>query len=349
MENSSSKRKINVLVVDDSAFMRMVLKDMIDSQDDMKVVGFAKDGFEAVEKAVKLKPDVITLDVEMPKLNGLEALKLIMKKAPTRVIMISSLTHEGADITIEALSNGACDFIQKPSGSISMDIRKISNEILQKIRDVMRIDPAKILMKPRRISLPRMKPLVSTGKIVLIASSTGGPRSLDQVIPNLPENFPAPVILVQHMPRGFTKSLAERLNRISKLKVVEAQNGMEIEKGTVYVAPGDYHLGVKAVNSKIVTFLDDGPMINGVRPAADFTADRVAEIYKGKTVMVVMTGMGRDGTKGAFKVKYYGGVVIAESEETCVVFGMPKSVIEEGYADYVLPAYKIPEKLVEII
>jgi two-component system chemotaxis response regulator CheB len=165
----------------------------------------------------------------------------------------------------------------------------------------------------------------------------------------LPGNFPAPILIVQHMPKGFTRSLAERLNRNSELTVVEAEEGMEVQPHKVYVAPGELHLGVRLENSRVVTYLDSGPKINNVRPAADYTVDKAAEIYKEKTILVVLTGMGRDGTKGAFKVKHYGGKVIAESEETCVVFGMPKSVIKEGYADYVLPAYSIAEKLVEII
>jgi len=343
-------KKIKVLVVDDSAFMRMVLKDIIDGARDMEVVGFGRDGLEAVEQTLKLKPDVITLDVEMPRLNGLEALKLIMKKQPTRVIMVSSLTEEGADITIEALSIGACDFVTKPSGSISGDIRKLSDVLLEKIRNAMKIDPLKIRIAPRVERRVTMKiKRVITNKIVVVASSTGGPRSLDQIIPRLPENFPAPVLIIQHMPKGFTKSLAERLNRSSALTVMEAQNGMEVLPGKVYVAPGDFHLGVKLQDSKVLTYLDNGPKINNVRPAADYTIDKVAEIYKSNTILVVLTGMGRDGAKGAFKVKHYGGIVIAESEETCVVFGMPKSVIKEGYTDYVLPAYSIAEKLVEII
>jgi len=342
-------KKIRVLVVDDSAFMRMVLKDIIDNTPDMEVVGFGRDGLEAVEQAIKLKPDVITLDVEMPKLNGLEALKLIMNKQPTRVIMVSSLTEEGAAITMEALSMGACDFVTKPSGSISGDIRKLSNVLLEKIRSAMEIDPLKIKVRPKITRTPLKTSKTITNKLVVIASSTGSPRSLDQIIPRLPGNFPAPILIVQHMPKGFTRSLAERLNRNSELTVVEAEEGMEVQPHKVYVAPGELHLGVRLENSRVVTYLDSGPKINNVRPAADYTVDKAAEIYKEKTILVVLTGMGRDGTKGAFKVKHYGGKVIAESEETCVVFGMPKSVIKEGYADYVLPAYSIAEKLVEII
>jgi two-component system chemotaxis response regulator CheB len=375
-------RVIRVLVVDDSAFMRMVLKDIIDSQPDMKVVGFAKDGLEAVEKAVELKPDVITMDIEMPNLNGIEALKLIMKKVPTRVIMVNSLTEEGAAITIEALRNGAVDFITKPHGSVSLTFRQVAPELLEKIRQAMNLDPRTLTKgfktytkqtrcewenrgyrflnrRPqiarhdhsepsKKLPSSKNKPAVS-GKIVVIGSSTGGPRSLDMIIPNLPKNFPAPIVVVQHMPPGFTKSLAMRLDSTSELTVKEAEDGEEVKPGFVYIAPGDFHLGLKAQNGKVFFFLDKSDKINNVRPSVDFTLDKAAEIYKSKTIAVILTGMGKDGTKGAFKVKFYGGTVIAEDKETCVVFGMPKSVIEEGYSDYVLPAYKIPEKLIELV
>jgi two-component system chemotaxis response regulator CheB len=343
------KEKIKVMIVDDSPFMRMILKDIIDKESDMQVVGVARDGMEAVELAIKLKPDVITMDVEMPKLNGIEALKEIMKRAPTRIIMVSSLTEEGAEITLLALELGAVDFVTKPSGSVSMDFRKMGPELVQKIRDAMKINISQILMKRKPLANLRVKSIVS-GKVVVIGSSTGGPRSLDLVIPPLPKDFPAPILLVQHMPPGFTKSLAQRLDRISNLSVKEAEEGDVLKPGWVYVAPGDYHMGIKYQDKKGIIYLDKNTeKINNVRPAVDYTLDKVAEIYKENTIAVILTGMGKDGTKGAFKVKFFKGVVIAESQETCVVFGMPKSVIEEGYADYVFPADKIPEKLVELV
>jgi len=341
--------KIKVMIADDSAFMRMVLKDIIDSQPDMKVVAIAKDGLEAVELAVKHEPDVITLDVEMPKLNGIEALKLIMKKKPTRVIMVSSLTEEGADITLTALQLGAVDFLTKPNGSISMTFREVGDILIEKIRNAVKVDLNKLLLKRRPIRVRLKRPSV-TEKVVVIGSSTGGPRSLDMIIPNLPGNFPYPIVIVQHMPPGFTRSLAMRLDKTSELTVKEAEEGDILRKGTVYVAPGDYHLGAKYENGCVKLFLDNKTgKINNVRPSVDYTLDKIAEIYKNRTIAVILTGMGRDGTKGDFKVKFYKGIVIAESEETCVVFGMPKSVIDEGYADYVLPAHKIPEKLVELV
>ncbi|ODN29700.1 chemotaxis response regulator protein-glutamate methylesterase [Fervidobacterium thailandense] len=345
MENE----KIKVMVVDDSPFMRMILKDIIDQQPDMKVIAVAKDGMEAVELALKHRPDVITMDVEMPKLNGIEAVKEIMKRAPTRIIMVSSLTEEGAEITLLALELGAVDFVTKPSGSVSMDFRKMAPELVQKIRDAMKIGVNQLLSRRKPVSGLKVRTIVS-GKIVVIGSSTGGPRSLDLVIPPLPKDFPAPILIVQHMPPGFTKSLAQRLDRISNISVKEAEEGDELKPGWAYVAPGDFHMGVKYQDRKGIIYLDKKTeKINNVRPSVDYTLDKVAEIYKENTIAVILTGMGKDGTKGAFKVKFFKGIVIAESPETCVVYGMPKAVVEEGYADFVLPADKIPEKLAELV
>jgi two-component system chemotaxis response regulator CheB len=341
--------KIKVVVVDGSAFMRMVLKDIIDSQHDMQVVGVAKDGIEALEIIREKRPDVVTLDVEMPKMNGIETLKNIMGKFPTRVIMVSSLTEEGADITITALSIGAVDFLTKPSGSTSLSFREVSGTLIQKIRSAMSVDPEKLTVKPYVSRIKTSSKISLYERAVVIGASTGGPRSLDYIIPALPENFPAPIFLVQHMPPMFTKSLAMRLNSLSKLSVKEAEESEVVKKGVVYVAPGDFHMGVKADGNSVKIFLDKSEKINNVRPAVDFTLSKVAEIYQSNTVAVILTGMGKDGTKGAFKVKYYSGTVIVEDESTCVVYGMPRSVVDEGYADFVLPVHEIANKLVEII
>jgi len=344
-------RKISVVVVDDSAFMRMVLKDIIDSQQDMEVVGFARDGIEALEIIPKKKPDVVTLDVEMPKLNGIEVLKQLMKSFPTRVIMVSSLTEEGADITLRALTLGAVDFITKPAGSTSMSFRQVADLLIEKIREAAIVDLSKLRKSPQMLPslVLKRRHLVSTSKVVVIGSSTGGPKALEQVIPRLPKDFPAPVMVIQHMPPVFTKSLAARLDSMSQLTVKEAVDGERVEKGFVYIAPGDFHMGVKSRNSTIEVFLEKSDKINNVRPSVDFTLDKVTELYKKDTVAIILTGMGRDGAKGCFKVKYYSGKVIAESKETCVVYGMPKAVVDEGYADFVLPVHRIAEKLIEIV
>jgi len=349
LEKETVMQKIRVMIVDDSPFMRMLLKDIIDQQPDMELVAVAKDGMEAVELAMKHRPDVVTMDVEMPRLNGIEALKEIMKRSPTRVVMVSSLTEEGAEITLLALELGAVDFVAKPSGSISMDFRRIGPELAQKIRDSMKVSIEQLTFRRKPLAGLKVRSLIS-GKVVVIGSSTGGPRSLDLVIPPLPKDFPAPILLVQHMPPGFTKSLAQRLDKISNLSVKEAEDGDVLKPGCVYVAPGDCHMGIKQQDRKSVIYLDSKTeKINNVRPSVDYTLDKVSEIYKENTVATILTGMGKDGSKGAFKVKLFKGIVIAESKETCVVYGMPKAVIEEGYADFVLPADKIPEKLLEIV
>jgi two-component system chemotaxis response regulator CheB len=328
----------------------MVLKDIIDKQNDMKVVGMAKDGMEAIEKAATLNPDVITMDVEMPKLNGYEALKVIMKKNPSRIIMVSSLTSKDAAITIECLESGAIDFIQKPAGSTSWTFRQVQDELIQKIRDSYKID-IKNLASQKNNFPQKIKNKISYNreKVLLIASSTGGPRSLDKIIPFLPEKIGCPAIVVQHMPPGFTKSLADRLNKISDIAVKEAEDGETVQKDVVYIAPGNFHLGIKKEGSNLKFYLDSSDKINNVRPAADFTFDQAAEIFRENILGVVLTGMGRDGAKGAFKIKHYGGKVIAESKETCVVYGMPKAVVEDGYADYVLDNVLIAEKIAKLL
>jgi two-component system chemotaxis response regulator CheB len=343
---------IKVLVVDDSPFMRMVLKDIIDKEPDMKVIALAKDGNEAVEKAIALKPDVITLDIEKPEKNVLQALTEIMSKSPTRVIMVSSLTSKEASITIECLEKGAFDFIEKPAGSTSWTIRDVQDDLLKKIRGSMIIPVEKlksIHFAEFRKTGKRTKANIFGKKIVLIASSTGGPRSLDAIIPQLPENINVPLIVVQHMPAGFTTSLALRLDKISNLRVKEAEDGDLLQENIVYIAPGDFHLGLKQNDHKVNLFLDKSEKVNNVRPSADFTFDMAAEIFRNNALAIILTGMGRDGAKGAFKVKHYGGKVISESKETCVVYGMPKIVAQEGYADYILPNYEIADKVIEIL
>lgn len=347
---------IKVLIVDDSAFMRKIIKDIIEKEKDMTVVGTARDGADAVEKVKSLRPNLVTLDVEMPKMNGLEALKEIMKKTPTKVIMVSSLTAENAETTMECLSLGAADFIQKPSGSISLDFSKVKDELLQKIRSALHINISS-LVSPQKRYEPKIDKSFSLSKtttrfkpnLLLIASSTGGPRSLENVVPYLPKEIGCPGIIVQHMPPGFTKSLAERLNRSSNLTVVEAQNEEVLKKDTIYIAPGNYHLGLKKQSREVRIFLDSSEKINGVRPSADFTFKMAAELYGANIVSVVLTGMGKDGAEGVRSIKEKGGVCIVESSKSCVVYGMPKAVVANEDADFILDNTDIPKKIVELL
>ncbi|RKX52805.1 MAG: chemotaxis response regulator protein-glutamate methylesterase [Thermotoga sp.] len=344
------KKEIRVLIVDDSAFMRMVLRDIMNSEEDLKVVDMASDGYHAIEKVVKLRPDVVTLDVEMPRLNGLDALRLIMKKQPTPVIMLSSLTQEGADITIEALNRGAVDFIAKPSGSISTNIRRMKDIIIDKIRVASAVDVNKLLVsRPVKVVKKSPSRIIGMKKIVAIGTSTGGPKALDIVIPGIPANIAAPILVVQHMPPGFTASLANRLNKISNIRVKEGENGEKLISGVAYIAPGDKQMGIYEDRGNLMISVKMEERISGHRPSADYLFGSVADVAKEKVVAVIMTGMGRDGAKGCAKVKFYNGKVIAESRETCVVYGMPKAVVEDGNADHILPSYEIAKKINDLV
>jgi len=339
--------KIKVLVVDDSAFMRKMISDMINSQPDMEVIDTARDGLDAIEKINRLSPDVVTLDVEMPFKNGLEVLKDINTQK-TAVIMLSSLTAEGSAITIEALRLGAFDFIQKPSGSISLDIEKVKDDLVEKIRY------ANAHVKR---SLKRVKPFVKYETLtnienhqkpieaILIGASTGGPKVLFDLITHFPKDLDLPVLIVQHMPAGFTKAFAERLDRYSNLKVLEAQDNILINKNHVYIAPGGFHMLVNKNRIK----LDLSPQIHGVRPAVDKLFLSAAHEFDGKLLAVILTGMGKDGAEGIKAIKQRGGITIAQDEATSTVFGMPKAAIETGCIDYVLPDKEIANQIVKIV
>lgn len=346
--------KIRVLVVDDSAFMRKVISDMINSQVDMQVVDTARDGEIAIEKAAALKPDVITLDVEMPKKNGLEALKAIKTISKCEVIMLSSLTSEGSKITMEALGAGAFDFIQKPSGSISLDIEKVKEELLEKVRYAKahyKKNQNRMVNKPQ-IHDNKINVLNVTGKkysntvqAVVLGASTGGPRVLYDVITKLPGDINIPVFVVQHMPAGFTKAFSERIDKGSSLNVVEAKDGELIRENTVYIAPGGYHMLIEGRHIK----LDLSPSIHGVRPAVDKLFMSAAEIYKGNLLGCIFTGMGKDGADGVRMIKQKGGYIISQDEATSTVYGMPKAAFDTGCVDIVLPDYKISNEITRVV
>ena len=340
-----------------------------------------------MEKVLKLKPDLLTLDINMPVMDGLQALEVIMKDCPVPVVMCSSLTKEGADATIKALSLGAVDFINKTGGSVSR-IDTIETEIISKCRAaagvrVSRLNapfppvakppsgpPAvhRINMPPRWTahlpplseepfhehpkltihSIPKEEPRVNHNKLVVIGTSTGGPKALQTVIAGLPGNLPCGVLVVQHMPPGFTKSLAERLDEISQISVKEAGNRDIIERGHVYIAPGNYHMTVALGAKGREIILNQDPPIGTLRPAADVLFNSVASLGK-DIVSVILTGMGADGAAGMKAIKGHGGYVIAEAEETCVVYGMPKAVIDQGLADEVRALPEIAGAIVNAV
>ena len=411
---------IRVLIADDSSFMRKVLSDLFTSAPDFEVIGTASDGSEAVKLVSRLKPDLVTMDVNMPLMNGLQALEVIMESCPTPVVMLSSLTKKDADETVRALQLGAVDFITKTGGSISK-IDTIKDEILEKSRNAATAKVKKFVnnnnilgkkqeaanlkrinilerkstttpnrgITPTSIVASRLKPTAhvtatsrtasilphhsspaekmakrenpylkmrsshssgSSGgsKLIALGTSTGGPKALQYVVPKLPADMPCGMVIVQHMPAGFTKSLAERLDDMSQVKVKEAEDMEPILPGCVYIAPGDYHMEITGNGSQRVISLNQNPPLAAHRPAVDIMFDSVAK-YGGDVVSVILTGMGCDGTAGMKKIKKAGGYIIAESQETCVVYGMPKAVVDAGISDEVLPVQNIAEAIMNAV
>ncbi len=338
-----------VLIVDDSAFMRKVLSDLFAAEDDFSVVDTARNGKDAVDKIKRLKPDVVTMDVEMPVLDGISALDIIMREAPTPVVMVSSLTREGADATIKALEKGAVDFVAKTAGPIS-SIDQIRTEILAKCRAAARANVRQLARPPAPPPPPPRKPPAfapsTNERIVAIGTSTGGPRALQEVITRLPGNLPCPLVIVQHMPAGFTKSLADRLNGLSALTVKEAQHGDVLTPGLAVIAPGDFHMTLDREGHKTVVKLNQEPPIGGHRPSVEPMLESVARLYGPRAVGVILTGMGHDGSRGMKTLKNARGFTIAEDQSTTVVFGMPKAAIEIGAIDKILPLPAIAPEIV---
>ena len=349
--------KIRVLVVDDSALMRQFISDILKTDPRIEVAGTARDGKDALAQVRTLNPDIITMDVEMPVMDGLQALEEIMKTNPKPVIMVSSVTKEGAEITMKALAAGCVDFIAKPSGSISLNIRDIGQELIDK---VIAASTAKIRghggffgAKTSSIGseFRRMTPPASSGRrdIVAIASSTGGPMALSELMPKIPKNFPVPIVITQHMPKEFTPSFAKRLNDSSQIEVVEVFDGLSLKPGRAVIAPGGYHMIVKRRAGSAICSLSDAPPVLSVKPAANIMFLSVADEFGGNVLCVILTGMGRDGTDGAVALKRKGAYVIAESQKTCVVYGMPKAAVDAGVVDEVLPLNEIPDAIVRLV
>lgn len=351
-------KNLKVLVVDDSAFMRRVIEDILKTDDNIKSIEFARNGRDCIQKAAKFRPDIITLDLEMPIMNGIQALDELMKMKPTpKVLMISSLTFNGGKSTIEALEHGALDFIAKPTGSIvNFNIESIKKELLKKINNFYNckhyksLDINKTIKHDTKIT---QKPLKSDGKLkymVAIGTSTGGPRALQEVLPLLPEDIPAGILIVQHMPAGFTKSLADRLDGLSKISVKEAENGDIIKAGCAYIAPGDYHINIKRTNlGEYSIITNQQPLVTGHRPSVNSMMTSVAESGFKDIIAVMMTGMGNDGSEGISKIKKIGGKTIAQNEETCIVYGMPKSAVNIGVIDSVVPLQEIAKEIIRFM
>jgi len=335
---------VRVLVVDDSAYMRHSLQQRLAAWPDLAVVGAARDGIEALELIPTLNPDVVTLDVEMPRMDGLATLRAVMSRSPRPVIMFSNLTAEGATATIQALLWGAVDFVAKPT--LRGNLGQVVEELVKKIRVAAKAHPT----LPRRAPLPTT-PLTtarqhatvtakrsSGDKVVVIGASTGGPGALATVLSQLPPDTPSALLIVQHMPIGFTRALAEHLDSVAPFTIKEAEDGDPLEVGKGLLAPAGYHM---AIDKHGRVMLNQAPSRHGVRPAIDVTMETVASYTGRDAIGVVLTGMGNDGTLGATAIHASSGQVIAEDEATCVVWGMPRSVVSAGVADVVAPLPEI--------
>ncbi|WP_397469475.1 chemotaxis response regulator protein-glutamate methylesterase [Psychrobacillus sp.] len=351
--------------------MRKLISDFFNDSSKIEVVGTARNGKDAIEKIKTLQPDVVTMDVEMPEMNGIEALKRIMEQSPVAVVMLSSVTQRGTESTLLAMEYGAVDFVAKPSGTISLDLHKIKEELVEKIESAANVSIAK-LKKPtenrtiKQPIVPIEKKVVdtiiprtnkvqnwnkATKKMVLIGTSTGGPRALQEVITKLPKDLKAPVLIVQHMPAGFTKSLADRLNQLSEIEVKEAENGDILRDGHAYIAPGGYHLRIAKVGSTYSIVLDNKePPRAGHRPAVDVLFEDNSKYNDFDKIAVIMTGMGSDGAKGLKELKQHGNVVaIAESANTCIVYGMPKAAVETNLVDNVADVENIARTIIQYL
>ncbi len=335
-------KPIRVLVVDDSAFARSIISRRLGSVADIEVIAEAKDGLDAFNQVKELRPDVVTMDVTMPRMDGLAAVKLIMADRPTPIVMLSALTGPGADVTMQALELGAIDFFLKPSIASPAGSDKGTIELADKIR----------VAASARVSIGRSiklrKPAVKTpsggdfDSLMIIGSSTGGPRALSEVVPALPGDINAAIVLVQHMPPQFTASLASRLNEASNIEVVEASNGDRLKRGRALMAPGGFHMTINRDGS---VALNSNPEVHGVRPSVDVTMQSAVKNFAGEIHAVIMTGMGSDGRDGCREIKSRGGRVLAEHESSCAVYGMPKAVIDAGLADRIIPLDKIAREI----
>ena len=353
--------KIRVLIVDDSAFMCRVLRDIISADPQLEVAGQGRDGRDAVAMAESLKPDVITMDINMPHVDGLQATELIMSQHPRPIVIVSSESRDGAASTLRALELGAIDFVSKPSGGVDLDMRSVREELTRKLklaakvrvvrtasRSKMTGHPASASKTDAAVPQPCSQP---SGKspIVIVAASTGGPAAVTQLVGSLPKDLPAAVILVLHMPAAFTTPFRTQLTEVSSLPVKEAVTNESMKSGTIYVCPGSSHLRI-STQGKIV--LDQGPRIDGYRPCADVAFETAAAYARGLAVGVVLTGMGSDAAKGAIELKSKGGYVLAQDEATSMIFGMPAEAIKTGAVDEVLPLRDIPaaiEKRVAVL
>ncbi|MFN3715134.1 MAG: chemotaxis response regulator protein-glutamate methylesterase [Thiobacillus sp.] len=342
---------IKVLVVDDSALIRSVMREIIGAQPDMEVVGAAPDPLVARELIKQTRPDVLTLDVEMPKMDGLDFLERLMRLRPMPVLMVSSLTERGSEITLRALELGAVDYITKPKMSIQSGMLEYAERIAEKIRIAAR---ARVRATPRlaqeqgRAALAAVRnPLVSSEKLIIIGASTGGTEAIKEFLVQLPSDCPG-VLITQHMPEGFTRSFANRLDKLCRIAVKEAEGGERVLPGHAYLAPGHSHLKLVRSGSNYMTQLDDGPPVNRHRPSVDVLFESAAVAAGKNAVGVILTGMGKDGAAGMLKMREAGATNLAQDEASCVVFGMPREAIAIGAIHDVAPLCELPGRVMRV-
>ncbi len=348
---SSNTNEIKAVVVDDSNFMVTILKDILESDQRIKVIGTGKDGEEAIELNNEKDPDVILIDVKMGGMDGLTAVKKIMSENPTPVVVISGLGDEAGKMSVKALNAGAIDFISKTSGSLSMDIRKKSDEIIEKVINASKTDLDSFVrtVKEKEVDVEvDYKPKESGDWIIVIASSTGGTRALDEFLSSLPPNFQFPIVVVQHMPPDFTGYLASTLDTKLKLSVKEAEDHDEIKDNQVYIIPSGYHGIISTWRKKRFISLNKDPKLHGVRPSADYLFSSASERYGSRVVGVVLTGMGKDGAEGAKIIRDNDGFVALQDEKSSVVYGMPKSAKEKAGFDFEGSPIEIGKKIIDM-
>ncbi|MCB9837965.1 MAG: chemotaxis response regulator protein-glutamate methylesterase [Phycisphaeraceae bacterium] len=366
---------VNVLVVDDSAFMRKAISEMIESDPALTVIATARDGEDAVAKAKELRPDCITMDIEMPKLNGLEALRAIMRDCPTKVLMCSSLTTDGSREALRALKIGACDFIAKDSSNVSATIKEMRGDLVHKIKAICGVDtigrgssttehlrrmPAAASLLKKPLSSPsapvaqrgsRMIPHFAPGDfdLLVIGSSTGGPPVLETLLAGLPSDLSVPIVIAQHMPKLFTKSMSERLDSLSMMSVMQAESGMPLHPGVVYVGEGGRHVRIaRSSTGRMAIEIGDQPAEALYKPSVNELFASAAKAAGSRCLGVMCTGMGDDGVIGTGALRQAGGKMIAQNEETCVVYGMPKAVVDAGLANWILAPEQISQALTHL-
>jgi two-component system chemotaxis response regulator CheB len=342
--------RIRVLVVDDSALMRKLIPAILSRDPSIEVVGTAMDGSFALKKIEELQPDVVTLDLEMPRMDGMQTLRLIMRRAPMPVILLSSHPKESASFTLEALALGAVDFISKPHNAAAGNLESIAESLIEKIKVAKRaagrkLPPAAVVDEPPAVQKPTRKALPPK-RVIAIGASTGGPNALQYVLSEIPVDFSSAIVIVQHMPEGFTEMFARRLHDCSPLFVQEAKSGDLLLAGRVLLCPGNRHITVRRMARGDMVVLSDLAPVNGHRPSVDVLFHSVAQEFGMLSIGVIMTGMGEDGAEGLGAIKAAGGLTVAQSEETCVVGGMPRAAITKGYANKILPLEALPSFLV---